>query len=144
MSDALDTVRRVIAAFETGDRETLLGLLAENVVMEAPGGVRLIGREAAVNHSDAFLSAFGDIEVDTHFLAEQSPLVVEESTLTARHTGPFTATGGEPIPASGNLVTLRIVEVYRVDGGLVTENRIYFDETRLLRQLRPTESPRSD
>ncbi|WP_018635632.1 ester cyclase [Parafrankia elaeagni] len=137
MSDALDTVRQVIAAFETGDRETLLGLLAENVVMEAPGGVRLIGREAAVNHSDAFLAAFGDIEVDTHLLVEQSPLVVEESTLTARHTSPFTATGGEPIPASGNLVTLRIVEVYRVDGGLVTENRIYFDETRLLRQLRP-------
>ncbi|EFC84802.1 protein of unknown function DUF1486 [Parafrankia sp. EUN1f] len=137
MGDALDTVKQVIAAFETGDRETLLGLLAENVVMEAPGAVRLVGREAAVDHSDTFLSAFEDVEVDTHLLVEQGPLVVEESTLTARHTGPFTATGGEPIPASGNLVTLLIVEVYRVDGGLVTQNRIYFDETDLHRQLRP-------
>ncbi|KPM51633.1 limonene-1,2-epoxide hydrolase [Frankia sp. CcI49] len=138
MGDALDTVKRVIAAFEAGDRETLLGLLAENVVMEAPGAVRLVGRAAALDHSDAFLSAFEDVDVDTHLLVEQGPLVVEESTLRARHTGPYTATGGEsPIPASGNLVTLRIVEVYQVAGGLVTENRIYFDETGLRRQLRP-------
>lgn len=68
---------------------------------------------------------------------EQGPLVVEESTLTARHTGLFRAAGGESIPASGSLVTLRIVEVYRVDGGVITENRIYFDETGLLSQLRP-------
>ncbi|OAA27353.1 ketosteroid isomerase-like protein [Frankia sp. EI5c] len=136
MGEALHTVERMLAAFEDGDRETVLGLLAENVVMEAPGGARLVGREAALNHSDAFLSAFGDVRVDTDLLVEQGPLVVEEYTLTARHTGPFPVAGGGSITASGNLVTLRIVEVYRVDDCLITENRIYFDETRLLRQLR--------
>lgn len=136
VAEALDTVRRMLAAFEAGDRETVRGLLAEDVVVEAPGGVRVVGREAAFAHSDAFLSAFDDVEIDTHLLAEQPPLVAEEYTLTARHTGTFTSTAGEPIPPTGNRVTLRIVEIYRVDNGLITENRLYFDETRLLRQLR--------
>jgi len=136
MGEALDTVERMLAALAAGDRQTLLELLAENVVMEAPGGARVVGREAAVAHSDALMSAFGDVEIDPNLLVEQGPLVVEEYTLTARHTGVFTTADGEPIPASGNRVSLRIVEIYRVDAGLITENRIYFDETLLLRQLR--------
>ncbi|MCM3884320.1 ester cyclase [Frankia sp. R82] len=135
MGQALDTVRRALDAFDGGDVPAALALMHEDLVVEAPGGVRVEGREAGADYSAAFLAAFGDVDVDTHILAEQGQLVVEEYTLTATHTGVLRDPDGTEFPPSGRRITLRVVEVYRVEDGLITENRLYYDQTRLARQL---------
>jgi steroid delta-isomerase-like uncharacterized protein len=135
MGEALDTVTRALAAFDAGDEAAVLALLHEHLVVEAPGGVRVEGREAGAGYSAAFLAAFGDVDVDTHLFAEQGELVVEEYTLSATHTGVLRDPDGTEYPPSGRRVTLRVVEVYRVEDGLITENRLYYDPARLARQL---------
>ncbi|MCK9876896.1 ester cyclase [Frankia sp. Ag45/Mut15] len=138
VGQALDIVRQALDAFDGGDVPGALALMHEDLVVEAPGGVRVEGREAGAGYSAAFLAAFDDVDVDTHILAEQGQLVVEEYTLTATHTGPLREADGSEHPPSGRRITLRVVEVYRVEGGLIAENRIYYDQTRLARQLAPT------
>ncbi|SNQ49381.1 Ketosteroid isomerase-like protein [Frankia canadensis] len=135
MGEALDTVKQALDAFDAGDQDAVLALLDENLVVEAPGGVRVEGRDAGAGYSAAFLAAFGDIDVDTHVLAEQGELVVEEYTLAATHTGPLRDPDGTEHPPTGRRITLRVVEVYRVERGRITENRLYYDQTRLRAQL---------
>src|SRR6185369_11029205 len=45
MGEALDTVKRALDAFDGGDEDAVLALLDENLVVEAPGGVRIEGRD---------------------------------------------------------------------------------------------------
>ncbi|KJE24572.1 ketosteroid isomerase-like protein [Frankia torreyi] len=141
MGEALDTVKRALDAFDAGDEAAVHALLDDDLVVEAPGGVRICGRDAAAGYSAAFLAAFGDADVDTHILAEQGELVVEEYTLTATHTGILRDADGTEHPPTGRRVTLRVVEVYRVQHGLITENRLYFDQTLLARQLDAADQP---
>ncbi|WP_163553911.1 ester cyclase [Candidatus Frankia alpina] len=141
MGEALDTVKRVLAAFDAGDEAAVRSLLDADLVVEAPGGVRIEGRDAGAGYSAAFLAAFDDADVDTHILAEQGELVVEEYTLTATHTGVLRDADGTEHPPTGRRITLRVVEVYRVQRGLITENRLYFDQTLLARQLDPADQP---
>lgn len=135
MGDALDTVTRVIAAFDADDETAVMALLHENLIVEAPGGVRIEGREAGAGYSAAILAAFDEVDVDTHLLAEQGELVAEEYTLTATHTGVLRDPDGTEYPPTGRRVTLRIVEIYRVQNSLITENRLYYDPTRLRDQV---------
>ncbi|THJ31263.1 nuclear transport factor 2 family protein, partial [Candidatus Frankia alpina] len=69
MGEALDTVKRVLAAFDAGDEAAVRSLLDADLVVEAPGGVRIEGRDAGAGYSAAFLAAFDDADVDTHILA---------------------------------------------------------------------------
>ncbi len=133
MGEVLDTVKRVLAAFDAGDEAAVRSLLDADLVVEAPGGVRIEGRDAGAGYSAAF--------DDTHILAEQGELVVEEYTLTATHTGVLRDADGTEHPPTGRRITLRVVEVYRVQRGLITENRLYFDQTLLARQLDPADQP---
>ncbi|WP_462188928.1 MULTISPECIES: ester cyclase [unclassified Frankia] len=135
MGEALDTVKRALDAFDLGDEASVLSLLDEDLVVEAPGGVRIKGRAAGAEYSAAFLAAFGEIDVDTHVLAEQGEIVVEEYTLTATHVGVYRDPDGTELAPTGRRINLRVVEVYRVERGLITENRLYFDQTRLARQF---------
>ncbi len=137
MGEALETVQRVLDAFDADDEAAVLALLHEDLVVEAPGGVRLAGREAGAGYSASILAAFDDVDVDTHLLAEQGELVAEEYTLTATHTGVLRDPDGTEHPPTGRRVTLRVVEVYRVRDGLVTENRLYYDQALLTRQVTP-------
>ncbi|MEX5707440.1 ester cyclase [Parafrankia sp. FMc6] len=137
MGEALDTVRRMLTAFDEADDVTLRSLLAADVVMEAPGPVRLSGRDAVADYSARFLSAFADLTVQTHVLAEQGEMVVEEYTLVATHAATFTTPAGEALPPTGRRVSVRIAEVYRVQDGHITENRFYFDAAHLYHQLTP-------
>jgi ketosteroid isomerase-like protein len=132
---ALDTVRRVLAAFDAGDDDGLTALLAEDMILEAPGGVLALDRAGAKRYVAGFTAAFGELAVDTHLLVEQGDLVVEEYTMTATHVGRYLLARGEALAPTGVRITLRVAEVYRVRDGRVVENRLYFDETRLLDQL---------
>lgn len=134
MGETLDVVNRALEAFDSGDADAVGDAYHPDVVLEAPGGVRLTGRVAAAAYNAAFMRAFEDLEVAVHLRAEQDDLLVEEYTMTATHRGALATPRGE-IPPTGNRVTLRVVEVYRVRDGKIIENRLYFDETLLMSQL---------
>ncbi|MBL7499611.1 nuclear transport factor 2 family protein [Frankia sp. CNm7] len=136
MGAALDTVRRVLAAFDAGDEAALRELLDDDLVLEAPGGVVARGRDAAAGYVAGFVAAFGELAAETHVLAEQDDMVVEEYTLTITHTGPYVTAHGERVEPTGARVSLRVAEVYRVRAGRLVENRVYFDEPVLLDRLR--------
>jgi steroid delta-isomerase-like uncharacterized protein len=135
VAQALDTIKRLLDAFDMGDEAGVLALLDEDLLVEAPGGVRIRGREAGAGYSASLLAAFGEVDVDTHVLAEQGEMVLEEYTLTATHTGVYRDPDGTQVAPTGRRISLRVVEVYRVENGRITENRLYFDQTLLARQL---------
>jgi ketosteroid isomerase-like protein len=134
MGEARETVGRIVAAFDAGDENGVRELLDPDVVMLAPGGARLTGREAAWSFTVAFMRAFADVTVAVHIEAEQADMVIEEYTMTATHTGPLTVAGRTVAPTSRR-ITIDVVEVYRVAAGRVVENRLYYDPIVLLRQL---------
>jgi steroid delta-isomerase-like uncharacterized protein len=134
MGQTLDVVNRALEAFDSGDADAVRDAYHADVVLEAPGGVRLTGQVAAAAYNVAFMRAFDDLEVAVHLRVEQDDLLVEEYTMTATHGGALATPRGE-IPPTGNRVTLRVAEVYRVHEGKIIENRLYFDEALLMRQL---------
>jgi limonene-1,2-epoxide hydrolase len=136
VGQAHQAVERIASAFDAGDENGVRDLLHPDVVLLAPGAVRLTGREAVLEFTVAFMRAFSDLTVTVHIEAEQGDLVIQEYTMTATHSGPLTIAETTIAPTSRR-VTVDVVEVYRVRAGLVVENRLYFDGPTLAAQLEP-------
>ena len=64
MEDARETGRRFIDAFNAHDEERIRELNGENSVFEAPGDVRVEGRDAATEYAMAWLRAFPDARLE--------------------------------------------------------------------------------
>lgn len=70
------------------------------------------------------------VDVERLHVVAGGPLVVVESTWRGEHVGPFL-----DVPATGRPVALPIVIVALVEGGLLAEERFYWDRLGLLQQL---------
>jgi ketosteroid isomerase-like protein len=134
MGDALEIVQLALAAHDAGDDAGLAAVVDDQVELEAPGEVRLVGRAAVTEYLGAFLGAFDDVAVDVHVLAEQGDMVVEEYTMTATHTRPLPQPF-DAVPPTSRRVAVRVAEVYRVRDGRIVENRLYYDPAALTSQL---------
>lgn len=66
MADAREVGQRFIDAFNAHDQERIRELNGENAVFEAPGDVRVEGREAATEYAMAWLRAFPDARITVH------------------------------------------------------------------------------
>jgi hypothetical protein len=75
-----------VDAFNAHDENRIRELNAENAVLEAPGDVRLEGREAAAQYAMAWPRAFPDARVTVHNELEAGDWVVQEFTFEGTHT----------------------------------------------------------
>jgi len=134
MADAREVGQRFIEAFNTHDERRIRELNGENTVFEAPGDVRVEGRDAATEYAMGWLRAFSDARITVHNELADGDWVVQEFTFTGTHDGTLASPAGA-ISATHKTLNGRGVQIFRVEGGKVADTRLYFDQVQVMTQL---------
>jgi steroid delta-isomerase-like uncharacterized protein len=134
MAGAQEVGAQFVEAFNAHDELRMRELSAENEVFEAPGDIRLEGRDATVAYAMSWLNAFEDARIDVHDEHVAGDWVVQEFVFSGTHTGPLLSPAGE-IPPTNRQLSGRGVQIFRVEDGLVVDTRLYFDQVQVLTQL---------
>jgi predicted ester cyclase len=134
MADAQQVGADFVAAFNDHDESRIRELNAENSVVEAPGDVRVEGREATTQYAMAWLNAFPDARLNVKNEFASGDWVVQEFTFEGTHEGTLSGPAGE-IPATHRRLNGRGVQIFRVEGDEVVDTRLYFDQVQIMTQL---------
>ena len=134
MADAQEVGRRFVEAFNAHDEARIRELTGEHSVIEAPGDVRLEGRDATTDYAMSWLNAFGDARINVHDELVAGDWVVQEFVFEGTHTAPLQTPAGE-VPATNRPLRGRGVQILRIEGETVVDTRLYFDQMDVLTQL---------
>ena len=134
MSSAQEVAAKWLDAFNAHDEARIRELSGENAVVEAPGDVRVEGREPSTQYAMAWLNAFPDARITVNNELVADDWVVQEFTFEGTHEGTLASPSGE-IPATGRTLRGRGVQILRVEGDAVTETRLYYDQVQVMTQL---------
>ncbi len=134
MGDARQVASAALDAFNAHDERRIRALYVEKAKFEAPGDVKLEGPDAITEYAMGWLRAFPDARVTIHNQVVAGDWVAEEFTFEGTHEETLSGPGGD-VPATGRRVTGRGVELIRVEGDKIAEDRLYFDQVQLLTQL---------
>lgn len=134
MADAHEVAARFIDAFNAHDEAGIRALNADDGFVEAPGDVRVEGREAATAYAMGWLNAFSDARIVVHTELSGDEWVCQRFTFEGTHDGPLASPAGE-IPPTHRRLTGRGVQILRVAGDAVTETHLYFDQMQVMTQL---------
>ena len=134
MADARDIGRQFVEAFNAHDEDRIRRLNGDNAVIEAPGDVRLQGRDAATEYAMGWLRAFPDGRINVKNEFSDGEWVVQEFVFEGTHEDTLSSPSGD-LPATHKRLNGRGVQVFRVEGETVTETRLYFDQIEVLTQL---------
>lgn len=134
MADAREVGRRFIEAFNAHDEQRIRELNGENTVFEAPGDVRVGGRDAATEYAMGWLRAFPDARITVHNELAAGDWVVQEFTFTGTHESTLMSPAGE-IPPTHKTLNGRGAQIFRVEGETVADTRLYFDQVQVMTQL---------
>ena len=128
--------------FNAHDLEAFAGVLADDVVFEAPGGIRGQGKEACAGFFGGWFVAFPDAHVDVHEVHFVDDVAVEEGTFTGTHEGVLTTPAGD-IPPTGRPVEVGYIQVLRFRDGKHVSFNLMFDRLLMLEQLGIVPAPAS-
>jgi steroid delta-isomerase-like uncharacterized protein len=120
--------------FNAHDIDGFVEVLADDVVFEAPGGMRGEGKEACAGFYGSWFTAFPDAHVDVHSVHFVDDVAVEEGTFTGTHEGTLHAPAGD-IPATGRSVEVDYIQVLRFRDGKHVSFNLMFDRLLMLEQL---------
>ncbi len=106
-------------------------LFAENLVDHDPPGTDLpAGREGMKQALKAFRSAFPDLKTTAEHVLAEGDTVVLRWTAQATHEGELIG-----LPATGKQVTLRGIDILRIENGQIAERWAEYDNLGLMQQL---------
>jgi predicted ester cyclase len=134
MGDAKAVANAFVEAFNAHDETRIRQLNGENAVFEAPGDVRLEGRDATTEYAMSWLNAFGDARITVHDEIVAGDWVVQEFVFEGTHTASLQSPGGE-IPATNRQLRGRGVQILKIEGDMVVDTRLYYDQVDVLTQL---------
>lgn len=134
MADAREVGAKFVEAFNAHDEARIRELNGENVVFEAPGDVRIEGRDAATEYAMAWLRAFPDAQLIVNNEFADGDWVAQEFTFEGTHEGTLSSPTGD-IPATHNRLNGRGAQIFKVEGEVVTNTRLYYDQVQLMTQL---------
>ncbi|HEY7605120.1 MAG TPA: nuclear transport factor 2 family protein [Gaiellaceae bacterium] len=120
--------------FNAHDIEGFSEVLAEDVVFQAPGGMRGVGKEACAAFFGSWFAAFSDAHVDVHNAHILDEVAVEEGTFTGTHDGTLHTPAGD-IPPTGRAVAVDYVQVLCFRDGKHVSFNLMFDRLAMLEQL---------
>ena len=124
-------VHESVEAFNAGDTDTLLRIVAPDIVIHyAEMPEPLHGRATWQHGFELVKRAFPDLEIHVDDLVAAADKVAVRPTLRGTHQGEF-----QGIAATGRTITYVSHEFYRVDGGLIAEEWICSDTAGLLGQI---------
>ena len=134
MPQAQEVGASFVDAFNAHDEGRIRELSAENGVLEAPGEVKIQGREATTQYAMAWLSAFPDARITVNNELVAGDWIVQEFTFSGTHEGTLMSPAGE-IPPTHQKLNGRGVQIFRVEGETVADTRLYFDQVEVMTQL---------
>lgn len=134
MADARQLGAKFVDAFNSHDEARIRELNGENVVFEAPGEIRLEGRDAATEYAMAWLRAFPDARLTVTNELADGDWVAQEFTFEGTHEDTLSSPSGD-IPATHKRLDGRGVQIFKVEGEVVTDTRLYFDQVDVMTQL---------
>src|SRR6266542_5904043 len=122
MADARQLGAKCVDAFNAHDEARIRELNGENVVFEAPGEIRLEGRDAATEYAMAWLRAFPDARLTVTNELADGDWVAQEFTFEGTHEDTLPSPSGD-IPTTHKRLDGRGVQVFKVDGEVVADAR---------------------
>jgi heme-degrading monooxygenase HmoA/predicted ester cyclase len=133
--DTRSLIERGAELWNARDREGWMGTLdLFRLEIEAPGGFRLSGREAADTIWEMWNEAFPDNRIEPVAIHADDRGGMYEGRYIGTHTGTLRGPQGE-IPATGRTVDGRFTEVYEFEESKITSVHLYFDQAEILSQL---------
>jgi ketosteroid isomerase-like protein len=93
--------------FNAHDIDGFTGVLADDVVYRAPGGIGGQGKAACARFFAGWFGAFPDAHVEVHALHITGDVAIEEGTFTGTHDGVLGSPAGD-IPPTGRPVLRRL------------------------------------
>ena len=134
MASTREVGAEFVDAFNAHDEGRMRELNSENAVFEAPGDMRLEGRDAVTEYALAWLRAFPDARLTVTNELADSDWIVQEFMFQGTHEGTLSSPTGD-IPPTHKRLNGRAVQVFKVDGDVVTDTRLYFDQMQVMTQL---------
>ena len=131
---AREAFERGTETFNAHDLDGFAAVLADDVVFEAPGGLRGEGKPACVQFYGSWLNAFPDAHLDVHHVHIIDDVAVEEGTFTGTHNGVLHGPAGD-IPPTGRPVRIAYIHVLRFRHGKHVSFNLMFDRLSMLEQL---------
>lgn len=129
-------------AYNAHDMDAFAEVVADDVVVHGPGGVRTEGKPAFVEFFGGWLAAFPDAHIEVQDVNFADEVAVEEGTFSGTHDGVIHTPTGD-IPPTGRAVNVPYVHVLRFRDGLHISFNLAFDRLLMLEQLGlvPTATP---
>jgi SnoaL-like polyketide cyclase len=134
VSDEQEVTDSLTAAFNAHDLEAATELFHPRACYVCPGGVAE-GREEIASYLALYLEGFPEIAVTPHSKAVLADIVVIEWTFTGIHTGPLLLPSGDMAEPTGRRIAVRGCDVRTMHDGLITSQRVYYDQLEMLTQL---------
>jgi len=131
---AREAFERGTKTFNAHDIKGFAEVLADEVVFEAPGGLRGEGKAASVEFFGSWFVAFPDAHVDVHNVHIPDNVAVEEGTFTGTHNGVLRGPMGD-VPPTGRSVRIRYIQVLRFQDGKHVSFNLMFDRLSMLERL---------
>ena len=136
VEENIRVVRATIEAINARDWDGFDSVHAESVVVSTPQTPEPTkGRAAHRESVQVFTTAFPDLRIEEERIFGQGDWLCSERIATGTHKGPLRGAGGQTVPATGKPVRVGLVEVSKVEGGEITEERLYFDLLGMMAQL---------
>jgi predicted ester cyclase/heme-degrading monooxygenase HmoA len=133
--DTRSLIERNIELWNARDRDGwMAGMDLPRLELQAPGGLRLAGREAADAIWSTWNEAFPDNRLEIIAIHADDRGGVHEGRFAGTHTGPFRGPAGE-IAATGRTVDALFTGIYEFEEGKITSFHLYFDQAELFTQL---------
>jgi predicted ester cyclase len=120
--------------FNAHDLDGFAEVLVDDVVFQAPGGLRGEGKQACLEFYGGWMSAFPDAHVDVHDVYFVDDVAVEEGTFTGTQRGVLHGATGD-IPPTGKSVSVDYIQVLRFRDGKHASFNLVFDRLAMLEQL---------
>jgi quinol monooxygenase YgiN/predicted ester cyclase len=139
--DNRSLVERNIELWNARDRDGWFATMdLHRMELEAPGGLKLLGRDAAEALWSTWHAAFPDNRIETVAIHADDRGGAQEGRFIGTHTGTLRSPAGD-IPATGRPFDGRFCGVYRFDQGKVISFHLYFDQADVMAQLGPMPEP---
>jgi steroid delta-isomerase-like uncharacterized protein len=120
--------------FNNHDLDGFGSVLSDDVVFQAPGGMRGEGKAACLEFYGGWMSAFPDARVDVHHVHFVDDVAVEEGTFTGTHRGVLHGPAGD-VPPTGRSISVDYIQVLRFRNGMHASFNLMFDQLAMLEQL---------
>ena len=126
--------------FNDHDIEGFRGVLADDVIFQAPGGMRGEGKAACAEFFGGWFTAFPDAHVEVHNVHFIDGIAVEQGVFTGTHEGVLHTPAGD-IPPTGRSVAVDYIQVLRFRDGKHVSFNLAFDRLQMLEQLELIPAP---